>query len=202
MENNEIEAKTEIKKRRVKKIPETLSEAEKLYKSKYLLNVEQVVNNSNDVIIQLVYALTREILKVSIKHDFYKVFENSHLRTHYENLGTSLTNNFAYVSTLLKEMGLDFNDDDLKVYYNIISATCELININILNYSIYIDSSKFGKQRIFNIVENTIFTQIMPTEITDKERTFKQTMKKTINDIKSTQKVLSAKSANDCAASV
>jgi len=176
--------------KRTKTIPESVAEADKLYK-KYLLTVDQVANKPDDVLSQLVYGLVKEVLRVSIKYDFTKIFENSHLVSHYASLGTSLKNDFAHVGKLLKEMELDFNEDNLKHYFNIVNALCELVNMNILNYSVYIDPSKFGKQRIFSIIENLVFSQVMPTEITDKEKTFKLNMRSFINELKAKQKITS-----------
>ncbi|CAN5950968.1 unnamed protein product [Sphagnum jensenii] len=75
-------------------------------------------------------------------------------------------------------------DDNQAVYLKLLYGIVELINMNILNYVVYVDYNKFGKNKLFSIIETVIFTQILPAELNKYELEFKQLLKSEIRQLK------------------
>lgn len=63
-------------------------------------------------------------------------------------------------------------------------ALMELFNLNFLNYSVYVEKKLISKYRLFDIIETTVFTQILATEINSQVAQFKQQLAKDIHDLR------------------
>lgn len=76
---------------------------------------------------------------------------------------------------------LDSNDvQSLKL----VDALITIINLNILNYSVYVDKKVISKYKLFDIIEWTVFTQLLPTECTIAKANFKQHLAQQIDELR------------------
>lgn len=65
-------------------------------------------------------------------------------------------------------------------YLKLLNSIIDIINLNILNYSIYIERKLISKYRLFDIIELVVFTQLLPTESNQAKVEFKQSLSQDI----------------------
>lgn len=68
--------------------------------------------------------------------------------------------------------------------YRLLLSFAELVNRNILNYSVYVDKKNISKYRLFDIIETTLFTQVFPTEFNFNKIAFKRKLANDINELR------------------
>lgn len=186
----EMESQQQKQKKRVpRQQPQNLNEARSTYTNKLLLNVNKMTETSKDAHIQLVFILFKHLLKYQYNKqiDFFSQF--SLLKDYCNNTGMNIYYDNENMTNFIK-LTLGDNDNQT-VYLKLLYGIVELINMNILNYIVYVDYNKFGKNKLFNIIETVIFTQILPAEMNKHELEFKQLLKSEIKALK--EKVASHK---------
>lgn len=177
----------EKKEKKKRQIPLTLNEAKSVFSNKFLVNVNKMnmtTPSTLDPHLQLVYFLYQEAIKhVFANGEFCSAL--SVVKPYYNGIGANMYYENENIKFLVKQtLQGHYNENDLDKYVKTVLALTELINLNILNYSVYVDPLKFGKHKLFSVIENVIFTQIMPTELNKCELEFKDTMKTGIQNMK------------------
>jgi len=173
-------------KRRQKHIPTNLSEAKTLYANK-LFNVNKLEENSKDHHVKLVCLILTRLLRRE-----YERPDNSEFnlfREYCNNVGLIAYQDNENVRKLIKSaLGDNVKDETLSTYFKIVYAFVEMLNLNILNCSVYVEPTKFGRNKLFLIIEVVLFTQVVPVELTEYDFEFKQSLRKTISEFKDTLK--------------
>jgi len=188
--NTETNGESAVAKKRQRVYPTTLNEAKQMYSPKILLNINKINSTNTDPHLRLTYLLFKNIINYISERETFSSFS---VLQEYCNR----TNMFSYfdntnVKNILRDiLGDNFDENNLSKYYKALIGVVELININILNYSVYVDPTKFGKHKVFTIIETVIYTQMMPFELNKYELDFKQKMKQDIDVLKASLKLKS-----------
>jgi len=181
---------TEVK-RRQKQVPTTLVEAKTLYANKFLFNVNKLDDGSKDYHVKLVCLILTRLLRREYEHHD-QVHQHSGFdifKEYCNNVGMQAYQDNESVKKLIKNtLGENVKDECLVRYFKIVFAFVEMLNLNILNCSVYVDSNKFGRNKLVPLIETVVFTQLLPTELSDKDLEFKQSLRKSIDEFKETLK--------------
>lgn len=78
---------------------------------------------------------------------------------------------------------LDSNNVPIN-YLKLLNSLIDIVNLNILNYSIYIERKIISKYRLFDIIEAAVFTQFLPTESNSAKVEFKQALSQDILNLR------------------
>jgi hypothetical protein len=94
-----------------------------------------------------------------------------------------------HMTTLMQESVPSFTEgQNISYYARVLQYVCDVINMSILNYSVYIDPLKFGKHKLCNIIENTVFTQLINTENNNTYLEFKTKLRHLFAEFKQVNK--------------
>jgi hypothetical protein len=178
----EAPCETEHKIGKTRVSPTTLNEARLLYSSKLLINLNKLNVASTDIHLQLVNLLLKHVLKYFFQYGTTTKFNLNKFPSAVDIHLNYDTNNISQLVKDLVESNYDENEFE-NIAVNLI-AIVNLLNTSILNYAVYIDSKKFGKYKLFQIIETTIFTQLLCNELNPHEFNLKQSLKTDINTLK------------------
>ncbi len=92
-----------------------------------------------------------------------------------------------FVSNLTASAQQDNNDANNNIpilHLKIVDALINCFNLNILNYSVYVDKKIVSKYRLFDILETVVFTQIFPSESCPNKLTLKKQLATEIDELK------------------
>jgi hypothetical protein len=187
-EENMTEKIVTIKKvKKNKVLPITLSEAKRDTScNKLLVDISKISSESTEPHIKLLHIIFKHILDAQVKNviDFFS--QISLLKEYSSNVGMSVYYDNDYIKSIVDKY-VDQNSDQNKniiQYLKLVCGIVEIINMNILNNIVYIDKKRISKNRLFNIIEQIVFTQIIPYEINSTEQTFKMNLSSDIDKLK------------------
>lgn len=186
---------TKTKKQIVKKqLPQTLSEAKRDSScSKLLLDINKINAESTEPHIQLLHLIFKHILEAQVKNviDFFN--QLSLLKEYSSNVGMSVYYDNEYIKSIVDCFVENTSDKNKNIihYLKLVCGIVEIINMNILNTIVYIEKKRISKNRLFSIIEQIIFTQIIPYEINSSEQSFKNNLALDIAKLK--QSIVSKK---------
>ena len=72
----------------------------------------------------------------------------------------------------------------------LVDTLFNLVNLNLLNYSVYVDKKVISALRVYNIIETVLFTQVLFDEAASTKLQFKQSLTEKIATL--TSNILSA----------
>jgi hypothetical protein len=168
-------------------MPLTLSEAKHdSFCNKLLVDITKISSDSNEPHIRLLHLVFKHILDAQVRNviDFFN--QLSLLKEYSSNVGMSVYYDNDYIKSIVDKY-IDQNSEQNKnilQYLKLVCGIVEIINMNILNNIVYIDKKRISKNRLFNIIEQIVFTQIMPYEINSVEQSFKNNLANDIEELK------------------
>lgn len=157
------------------------------YISRHLFSTDRIPDDDSPHH-RLFMLVARHLLEEFVAGNFVVQNELSMLSTFYERFDASIYQGNTSLQTLVYKL-LDQQPDKDSTpveYLYLTAALMEVLNLSILNYSVYLDKRIFTRFKLFDIIETTVFTQIFPTEVNHKRVLFKQNLTAEINTLRQT----------------
>lgn len=171
--------------KRVKKPLSSMAEAKKDKDcAKLLINIDKP-NTFNEPHMKLLSLVFKHVVQSQLnnKVDFFN--QISLLKEYSSNVGMSVYYDNQFVKEIIDKYIPDADHfKNIIQYIRIVYGIVELVNMNILNTIVYVERKRISKNRLFNIIENTLFTQIIPTELNHVEHQFKTDLVNSIDELK------------------
>lgn len=166
-ETTVVNSETKVNKQRKKSLPFSIEEALKSKTiNKFLIDHTKLEKNKNEPHYQLYTTVLLKLFNCQKNNlvDFTKTL--SPFLVYTQNTPVEIFYDNSSYYNVLHELAPDFtNLTDVSVYIKLMYAFEKVINLNILNCLIYIEEKNLSKYKVFNIIEQVVFTQVLPSEI-------------------------------------
>lgn len=195
-EGQKAEAKTG-KRAHARSVPQKLTSIEDALNrpslSRHLLSAKKLTlpASLDSPTFQLVKLVTRELLDAYKNGSFTPEQDYSQFASLFANVNPDLLNGDSVLENYVSKYVLE--DETASVSFQmlkLVDTLFNLVNLNLLNYSVYVDKKVISALRVYNIIETVLFTQVLFDEATSTKLQFKQSLTEKIATL--TSNILSA----------
>lgn len=182
----DVQPKPAKQVRKLRQVPHTLAEAKKDSNlNKLLFDLSKLQEKMSEPHVKLLHLVFKYVLEAQVRNviDFFN--QLSLLKEYSSNVGMNLYYDNHYVKSVVDTYVPNVDQNKfLMQYLRLVSGLVEIINMNVLNTVVYIEKKRLSKLKLFSIIENVVFTQIIPSEINSIEQDFKHLLYEEISKLK------------------
>lgn len=165
--------------------PKTLKDALENHSTvKSLLSLEKFEKNSE----QPHYKLVASFIKLMFSYQQSNKIDFTKTLSPFLSFVQNVSSDVFFDKSFLKSVSYFYPDlesaPDCATYLKLAYALVKVVNANILNNVVYVEKKNISKFKLFNIVEQVLFTQVVPSEVNDNESDFKLELCNLVKDLR------------------
>ena len=190
-EGQKAEAKTG-KRTHARSVPQKLTSIEDALNrpsvSRHLLSAKKLVAPASldSPTFQLVKLVARELLNAYKDGSFTPEQDYSQFACLFANVNPALLNGDSVLESYVSKYVLEDETATVSLQMlKLVDTLLNLVNFNLLNYSVYVDKKVISALRVYNIIETVLFTQVLFDEATSNKLQFKQSLAEKISTLTS-----------------
>lgn len=161
--------------------------------SRHLLSVKKLTSPASldTPTFKLVKLILRELLDAYKDGSFTPEQDYSQFSKLFANVNPALLNGDSVLESYVSKYVLEDETATVSLQMlKLVDTLFNLVNLNLLNYSVYVDKKVISALRVYNIIETVLFTQVLFDEATSSKLQFKQSLSEKIKTL--TSDILSA----------